>query len=333
MKFKVRNWASYDAGLRRRGSLTLWVTDEAIDRWRAPPRLNPGGQVQYSDMAIKTGLMLRRTFHLPMRQTEGFMTSIFALLGVTVSAPDHSTLSRRAAALPSVSLGRMPEGPLHVLIDSTGLKVYGAGEWLQEKHGGRARRSWRKLHLAVDASSSMIVAQTLTEKEIGDPSQVGPLLERVRGGIDQVTADGAYDGAPTYQTMAEHGADIRIVIPPHATAVLSDDAGFNPSQRDRHIEMIEAKGRLKWQKASAYGRRSLVETTMGRNSKSTPASAVTKPNDFRAPRTSRTGSLLIASPSQPEPAAAFRTPGAGRRVRGPPGWKCRLRWPPRTAKR
>jgi len=224
MKFKIRNWASYEAGLRRRGSLTLWVTDEAIAKWQAPPRRSPGGQAHYSDMAIETALMLRLTFHLPLRQTEGFMESIFALLGVTVSAPDHSTLSRRATTLPSVSLGRMPDGPLHVLIDSTGLKVYGAGEWLQEKHGARARRSWRKLHLAVDAASGMIVAQTLTEKEMGDPSQVGPLLDQIQD-IEQVTADGAYDGAPTYQTVAQHGAHIRIVIPPHVTAVLSDEAG------------------------------------------------------------------------------------------------------------
>ena len=108
----------------------------------------------------------------------------------------------------------------------------------------------------------MIVAQTLTEKEMGDPSQVGPLLDRIHGDVEQVTADGAYDGAPTYQSVAERGAHIRTVIPPHATAVLS--AGFNPSQRDGHIDMIEAKGRLEWQKATGYGRRSLVETTIGR---------------------------------------------------------------------
>jgi Transposase DDE domain len=107
MKFKVRNWASYEAGLRRRGSLTLWVTDEAIAKWQAPPRQSPGGQAHYSDMAIETALMLRLTFHFPLRQTEGFMESIFALLGMTVSAPDHSTLSRRATTLPSVSLGRI----------------------------------------------------------------------------------------------------------------------------------------------------------------------------------------------------------------------------------
>jgi hypothetical protein len=108
MRFKLRNWASYDAGLRRRGSLTLWVTDEAIAKWQAPPRLNPGGQAHYSDMAIKTALMLRLTFHLPLRQTEGFMKSIFALLGVTVSAPDHSTLSRRTTRLASVSVKTPP---------------------------------------------------------------------------------------------------------------------------------------------------------------------------------------------------------------------------------
>ena len=155
--------------------------------------------------------------------------------------------------------GSLPDGPVHLLIDSTGLKVFGAGEWLQEKHGARARRR-RKLHLAVDAASGTIVAQTLTEKEIGDPSQVGPLLDRIHGDVEQVTADGAYDGAPTYQSVAERGAHIRTVIPPHATAVLSDDAGFNPSQRDGHIDMIEAKGRLEWQKVTGYGQRSLMET-------------------------------------------------------------------------
>ena len=129
--------------------------------------------------------------------------------------------------------------------------MYGAGEWLQEKHGARARRNWRKLHLAVDAASGMIVAQTLTAKEIGDPSQVGALLDQIQGDVEQVTADGAYDGAPTYQMVAQHGAQIRILIPPHVTAVLSDEVGQGPSQRDGHIALIEAKGRLEWQKRPA----------------------------------------------------------------------------------
>jgi transposase len=157
----------------------------------------------------------------------------------------------------------MPPGPLHVLIDSTGLQVYGAGQWLEAKHGAKSRRTWRKLHLAVDAASGMIVAQTLTEQDADDPSQVGPLLDQIDNPIVQVTADGAYDGAPTYQTIAAHGDGIAVVIPPRATAVPSDEEG-PPTQRDRHLTVIAEQGRLAWQTATDYGRRSLVETTMGR---------------------------------------------------------------------
>jgi len=152
---------------------------------------------------------------------------------------------------------------LHVLIDSTGLQVYGAGQWLEAKHGAKSRRKWRKLHLAVDAGSGMIVAQTLTDQDADDPSQVAPLLDQIDGRIARVTADGAYDGAPTYQTIAVHGDDIEVVIPPRSTAVPTDEPA-SPTQRDRHLAMIAERGRLAWQAATNYGRRSLVETTMGR---------------------------------------------------------------------
>ena len=147
MKFRVTNWAEYDAGLRRRGSLTLWVTPEVLDGWQAARRTTPGGQSIYSGLAIETGMMLRLAFHLALRQTEGLMVSIFVLLGVPLSTPDHSTLSRRAREMESFSKGCiLPDGPIHLLIDSTGMKVFGAGEWLQEKHGAKARRTWKKLH-------------------------------------------------------------------------------------------------------------------------------------------------------------------------------------------
>ena len=126
MKFKVKNWAEYDAGLRRRGSLTLWVTPEVLDGWRAARRTPPGGQSIYSELAIETGMMLRLAFHLALQQTEGLMASIFGLLGVSLSTPDHSTLSRRARTMKSISKGCiLPDGPLNVLIGSTGLKVFG----------------------------------------------------------------------------------------------------------------------------------------------------------------------------------------------------------------
>ena len=128
MKFQVKNWADYDAGLRRRGSLTLWVTPEVLDVWKTARRTTPGGQSVYSELAIETGMMLRLAFHLALRQTEGLMASIFNLLGVSLTTPDHSTLSRRARTMKSISKGCiLPDGPIHLLIDSTGLKVFGAG--------------------------------------------------------------------------------------------------------------------------------------------------------------------------------------------------------------
>jgi hypothetical protein len=151
-----------------------------------------------------------------------------------------------------------------LLIDSTGLKVFGAGEWLQEKHGAKARRTWKKLHLAVDADTGMIMASTLTRNDVGDPSQVAPRLDQIEATIASVTADGAYDGMPTYDVVAGHGEDVRVIIPPHVTAVLSAKAEHNPSQRDQHILSIAAHGRLGWQKETDYGQRALVETAMGR---------------------------------------------------------------------
>ena len=265
MKYTVRNWAEYDAALRARGSLTLWVTSEALDHWAALPRSTPGGQCFYSDLAIETSLMLRLVFRQPLRQTEGLMASIFELLGVDLKAPDHSTVSRRAISLKSISKRcTLPAGPAHILIDSTGLKVFGAGEWLLEKHGQKSRRSWRKLHLAVDANTGYIVASILTEQDADDPSQVGPLLDQIEHEIGQVTADGAYDGEPTYETIAQHDPLIDVVIPPRVTAQPSAQFETSPCRRDTHLLLIQSLGRLEWQEATGYGQRALVETTMGR---------------------------------------------------------------------
>ena len=134
---------------------------------------------------------------------------------------------------------------------------------MEAKHGAKSCRKWRKLHLAVDAGSGMIVAQTLTDQNGDDPSQVAPLLDQIDGEITQVMADGAYDGVPTYQTIAAHGEGIDVVIPPRSTAVPSGIPG-PLAQRDRHLKMITEQGRLAWQAATGYGQRSLVETTMGR---------------------------------------------------------------------
>src|SRR6187401_3417716 len=154
-RHRVTNWAEYDASLRQRGSLTVWFTDEAVAAWHAEPRTTRGGQPWYSPLAILTALTLRAVFRLGLRQTEGLVGSILRLLGLDLAVPDHTTLSRRAGTL-EVPRSRSGSGPVHLLIDSTGLKLCGAGEWLAEKHGTKRRRAWRSLYGALDVKRSSL---------------------------------------------------------------------------------------------------------------------------------------------------------------------------------
>src|ERR687890_899411 len=241
-RYRVTNWPAYDGALQRRGSLTVWVTPEALAAWHPPKTGRRGRSRTYSDLAIETGHLLRLAFGRPWRQTEGLLRSLATLLGVGIGIPDHTTFSRRSPGL--TLAGSLAEaqrtGPVHVVIDATGLKVHGAGEWLAETHGGRGRRSWRKLHLAVDPGSGEILASELTTTEEGDAALVGPLLEQISGPIASVTADGAYDGEPVYRAVSARQPDppVAVIIPPRATAVASPAAGAGPGQRDGHVRMI-----------------------------------------------------------------------------------------------
>lgn len=261
-RYRVENWAAYDAALRRRGDLTIWVTPEAIAAWTPPATGRGGRSARYSDIAIETGLMLRLAFGRPWRQTEGLLGSLMRLLGLDLPVPDHTTFSRRSADLAVASALARTDGPVTVVIDSTGLKVFGRGEGHLEKHGGTARGCWSKLHLAVDPATGEILASALTGNEEGDASLVGPLLDQVTGPIGAVLADGAYDGEPVYRAVAERAPDAEVIIPPRATAVVSDTAESAPTRRDHHIQTIKERGRLGWQRAVQYGRRSLVEVAM-----------------------------------------------------------------------
>jgi Transposase DDE domain len=265
-RYRVQSWPAYDRALQQRGSLTVWVTPEAISAWQAPPTGRRGRSPLYSNLAIETGHLLRLAFHQPWRQTEGLLRSITNLLGVSLEVPDHTTFSWRSPGL-SRTLPQLPTaGPVHVVLDSTGLKVYGAGEWQTEKHGGRGRRTWRKLHLAVNSASNEILASELTSKEVGDLSMVGPLLEQIQSPLLSVMADGVYDGEPVYRAIAECQPDSppAAIIPPRVTAVPSSAADGMPGPRDRHIQLIQEKGRRGWERAVGYGKRSLVETAMFR---------------------------------------------------------------------
>jgi hypothetical protein len=186
-------------------------------------------------------------------------------LGLDLSVPDPTTLSRRAETLevPRPRSGRNAE-PVHLLVDSTGLKLCGPGEWLIEKHGMRRRRSWKKLHIGVDADTGRIVASALTANDGDDGSQVGPLLDQVTGLVASFTGDGAYDQDGVSRSVAERHPDARVIVPPRSSAVLSETAETAPTQRDQHLQLIAEHGRMGWQRASGYNRRALAEATIGR---------------------------------------------------------------------
>jgi len=274
-KRRVTNWREYDESLRRRGSLTVWFSDAAVEAWEAERRTSRGGQPEYSDLAILAALTFKAVFRLAYRQTEGLIGSVIGLLGL-----DHSTLCRRAETLevprPKPRGAGAGDGddaaggadggaePMHLLVDSTGLKLYGAGEWLVEKHGAKRRRSWRKMHLGVDARTGRIVAATLTDRDEDDAAQVGPLLDQVADPVASVTADGAYDQEGVYADVAERHPEAEVVVPPRSTAVPSESAETAPTQRDRHLQLIAEKGRMGWQKATGYNARARAEAAISR---------------------------------------------------------------------
>jgi hypothetical protein len=194
-------------------------------------------------------------FRLALRQTEGLIGSILQLLGLDLAVLDHSTLSRRAETLEVPRPCSSSGGPVHLLVDSTGLRLCGPGEWLVEKHGTRRRRSWRKLHIGVDAETGQILASELTTHDIDDASQVEPLLDQITAPLASITGDGAYDQASIYGTAAERYPDADVIVPPRSTAVLSEDVATTPTPRDRHLQSIAEHGRMGWQKRSGYTRR------------------------------------------------------------------------------
>jgi hypothetical protein len=259
---RVTNWAEYDAVLRQRGSLTVCFSEEAIAGWKASPRTTRGGQPLFSNTAIQTGLILRTVFGLALRQTEGLIGAIIHQLGIELAVPDHSTLGRRAQTVTLPKWTRRHAGPLQLIVDSTGLKLNGPCEWLVEKHGTTKRRSWHKLHIGLDAVSGEIVASTLTGRDIDDGSQVAALLDQVDGSVSVFMDDGAYDSADVFAAVEERHPDALVIGPPRAGAVASSQT--SPTQRDEHIRNIAARGRPRWQAASGYNRRALVEAQIGR---------------------------------------------------------------------
>ena len=259
-KYRVGNWSDYDQSLVKRGDLKLWISEEAIDAWIPTSSGRRGGQRKFSDHAIETALALRLVFQLPLRQTEGFLRSVLALMGVDVEAPDHTTLSRRSQRL-EIELGSLSNaGPVHLIVDSTGLSIVGEGEWAAVKHGRSGKRGWRKLHIGVD-DSGVIVAQMLTEGNVDDAKSALKMIGKLRGKISSFTADAAYDTIAIYKAVKARGG--RVIIPPIRTAVISR-GGPRCAPRDNTVKRINEIGRRLWKKESGYHQQGRAENSFFR---------------------------------------------------------------------
>lgn len=263
--YKITNWRKYNESLVQRGSITFWFSEEVIDQWEHPndePKV--GHPFVYSDMAIESLLMLRELFRLPYRQTEGLGRSLAKLMHVEIAIPDFTSLAKRAAKLEIALDVANRKGPIHVVVDSTGLKVFGEGEWKTRKHGAGKRRTWRKLHLAVNPQTQQIEAEVLTENSGHDADQVDDLLQQIDSPIDSFAGDGAYDQWKVYDELAE--AEIEAVIPPRRNAKIKQHGNSSqpPLERDEAIREIRRVGRQQWKADVGYHRRSLAETAMYR---------------------------------------------------------------------
>ncbi len=215
-KYRVSNWVEYDRALAERGDITLWFAPDAADSWTPRPSGKRGGQRKFSDQAIETVLVLWPVLNLPLRQTEGFLRSVLSLMALELEAPDHTTVSRRSQQLEIDLRLTGAKDPLHLLVDSTGLSIIGEGEWAAVKRGGHGKRAWKKLHLAVDRSGT-IVAEVLTNGNADDARTAHNLIDEIDD-VASFTADAAYDTIAIYDAAAARGA--KVIVPPRKTALL-----------------------------------------------------------------------------------------------------------------
>ena len=262
--YRVKNWPEYEKSLRDRGDISIWMSQDAIDSWMPAKTGKRGGQLLYSDLAIESALTLRLIFQQPLRQTEGFLRSILRLMGLNLPCPDHTTLSRRNQTLEvRKRVEKLPAGPIDFIVDSTGLKVRGQGEWHTKKHGKKSHRRWRKLHIGVD-SQGWVHASKITEDHEQDPTQVPDLLGQVDREIESFVADGIYDQDPVYKVVKAHSPGARIIIPPRKCAAFSSRVTTAPSERDRHILRAQEIGLSRWRHESGYYKQSHAENCFSR---------------------------------------------------------------------
>jgi hypothetical protein len=263
--YRVKNWSEYDQALVQRGSITFWLSDDFEENWRYVGEKQRGSQFDYSEQAILIMQLVKNVFHLPNRATEGFMRSVFAMLKISLSVPDHTTLSRRGKGL-NVVLPKKASGHLDIVMDSSGLKIYGEGEWKVRTHGKSKRRTWRKLHVGVEPHSGEIQAAALTTNSVSDDQMVEPLLKQIAQPIDHFAGDGGYDKRKVYDSLNQHAPEAEVLIPPRKNAHIWQHGNTKTERlrRDENLRAIRKSGRKTWKQSSGYHIRSLAETTMFR---------------------------------------------------------------------
>ncbi len=266
VKYQVLNWSSYNQALVNRGDITIYFSDEVLDEWYSDLPAQRGAQLVYSDLCIETLLMIKVVFKLPYRQTQGFAWSLLRLMDLTaLDVPSYTQLCRRAATL-QVEPYQIPQkGSIVIAIDSTGLKIYGEGEWKVRKHGYSKRRTWRKLHLGVDPKTGFIHCHTLTLNDVDDGSQLEDMLDQVEIEVTDACLDGAYDHEGCWDNLIQK--HINPIIPPRDNAVewyLEELGDFPEYPRNAAIARINQIGKKEWKKEIGYHRRSLSETAMFR---------------------------------------------------------------------
>jgi hypothetical protein len=263
--YRLRNWKQYNSALVHRGSLTLWVSEDVLTTWRNNEKTGqPGHPRTYSDTAVLSMATLKEVYHLPLRATQGLMHSIMQLLGLDLPVLSYSQLSRRCATL-EVSLPRRPNNePMHMVVDSTGVKVFGEGEWKVRQHGYTKRRTWRKLHLGADEKTGEVVAAVVTTNNVADSQVLADLLDQVDEEIKQVSGDGSYDKRDCYEAIRKRKA--KAAIPPRRDARIWQHGNTKQERliRDENLRRIRQVGRKQWKREAGYHRRSLAETQMFR---------------------------------------------------------------------
>lgn len=261
--YRVKNWAAYNEALKQCGSLNVWIGEEVLRGWVAKPTGQIGAPKQYADMAIEVAWTIRKLFRLPFRQTEGFLVSLFVRLDLALSVPDYTTLSRRARS-PLGKLSKSNKKITDIVIDGSGVKVYGEGEWKVKKHGPGRRRKWKKIHIGIDADGEIRMGE-VTDATTVDAAMIQTLLDQETATIASLTGDGAYDTTNVYQACQKrHISDV--LIPPRKDATIWQHGNLHnpPHPRDANLRVIRKLGRAGWKMKSGYHRRSLIESTMFR---------------------------------------------------------------------